>query len=49
MKSNIDDKCGEVYHDLKFKKSYRCIVYKIDQERVVRTFPTQVIETLGER
>lgn len=49
MKSNVDDKCGEVYRDLKFKKAHRFIVYKIDQEKVVHLRLTQVIEALGDR
>ncbi len=36
MKSNIDDKCQEIFKEIKFKKSHRYIAYKVDQEKVVR-------------
>lgn len=43
MKSNIDDKCGELFKDIKFKKAYRFVTFKVDQEKVVskyrRRFP----------
>ena len=36
MKSNIDDKCQEVFKEIKIKKAHRYVSYKVDQERVVR-------------
>lgn len=35
MKSNIDDKCGELFKDIKFKKVHRFVTFKVEQEKVV--------------
>lgn len=35
MKSNIDDKCGELFKNIKFSKDHRFVTFKVDQERVV--------------
>ncbi len=35
MKSNIDDQCGQAFKELKFSKTYRYLLYKVDAERVV--------------
>lgn len=35
MKSNIDDKCSEIFKELKFNKKHRYLIYKVDTEKVV--------------
>jgi hypothetical protein len=35
MQIAIDDKCKEVFKQLKFEKLYRYIIYKIEGERIV--------------
>lgn len=39
MKVAISDKCGEVFHAIKFDKKYRFITFKIDKEQIVLTLP----------
>ncbi len=36
MKIAVDDKCGEVFKQLKFEKIYRYVIFKIEHEKIVR-------------
>ena len=35
MKIAIDDKCSEVFKQLKFEKKHRYVIFKIEKEQVV--------------
>ena len=35
MKTAIDDKCLEIFKQLKFEKKYRYIIYKVEGEKIV--------------
>ena len=39
MKLAISDKCKESFHEIKFNKKYRYILYKVEGEKVVLTLP----------
>lgn len=39
MKLAIDDKCKDSFRLIKFEKTYRYIIYKVQDEKVVLTLP----------
>ncbi len=46
MKIAIDDKCSEVFKQLKFEKKHRYIIFKIEKEQVVKSWSFRLLKVL---
>lgn len=46
MKIAIDDKCSEVFKQLKFEKKHRYVVFKIEKEQVVYSWWYRLLKVL---